>query len=140
MKVGNKILSDLWRAGYSVAELWGYTSPVLRRTSDIVQPHALLWGILRIAEDQIDVGAGHRYFRQRVSGGDWVGIGFLEGGRDKEQLVLVPPLMNAKFGRTKSAIGDEKSTYVDVRFVHHKLFDDALQDVNKSAMITVLKI
>jgi len=114
-------LPELWQCGYSIAELWGFTAPVARRTSEIAQPHGLIWGILRLAEDQIDQGAGHKYLRQRIAAGDWVGIGFKEPKSDEPQLAFVPRFERAKFGRRHSAVGDGISTYINVRFVHREL-------------------
>ena len=121
-------LPQLWKSGYSIAELWGFTAPVTRRTSDIVRPHGLIWGILRIAEDQIDKGAGHRYFRQRIEAGDWIGIGFREDDLAAERYVVVPRLKEAKFGHKKSAIGDGLTNYVNVHFVH-RMFCEIIQDI-----------
>jgi hypothetical protein len=114
-------LPQLWECGYSIAELWGFTPPVARGTSEIAEPHGLVWGILRLAEDQIDKGAGHTYLRQRIAAGDWIGIGFREPASEARQLALVPRFEDAKFGRKQSAVGDGITTYVNVRFVHQKL-------------------
>ena len=114
-------LPDLWQCGYTIAELWGFTPPVARGTSEIAQPHGLVWGILRLAEDQIDQGAGHTYLRQRIAAGDWIGIGFREPASGEQPLAIVPRFAHAKFGRRNSAVGDGITTYVNVRFVHQKL-------------------
>lgn len=115
-------LSRLWNGGYTIAELWAFTAPVDRETSCVISPHGLMWGILRIAEDQIDVGAGHRYLRQRIFSGDWIGIGHQQGPSDDQQLVVVPRIDEAKFGRTNSSVGDGQTTYTNVRFVHRDFF------------------
>lgn len=116
-------LSRLWQRGYSIAELWGFTSPITRDTSFVEAPHRLLWGILRLAEDQIDKGAGHKYLRERIATGEWIGIGFVDGLPEDAPLVIVPQLKEAKFGRQRSAVGDGTSTYVDVRFIHRDLWE-----------------
>lgn len=124
MSAPENLVSVLWDCGYSVAELWGFTAPVSRGTSLISEPHGLLWGILAIVEQQVDKGAGHKYLRQRISCGDWIGIGYDEATAEEKRLVIVPQIKDAKFGRRKSAVGDGITNYVNVRFVHHKLLED----------------
>ncbi len=124
MTISERLLPDLWHCGYSIAELWGFTPPVTRQTSDISEPHGLLWGILRLAEDQIDKGAGHAYLRQRIVAGDWVGIGNAESAAESQKFVVIPKVKDAKFGRKKSAVGDGVTNYVNVRFVHQKLIEE----------------
>jgi hypothetical protein len=128
MTVSERLLPDLWHCGYSIAELWGFTPPVTRPTSDISEPHGLQWGILRLAEDQIDKGAGHAYLRQRIAAGDWIGIGSSESSAGTREFVIVPKLKDAKFGRKKSAVGDGTTNFVNVRFVHQKLFEELTRD------------
>lgn len=124
MTVSERLLPELWDCGYSIAELWGFTLPVTRYTSQVGEAHRLLWGILRLAEDQIDRGAGHAYLRQRIATGDWIGIGSAESAVATPELVVVPRLQDAKFGRRKSAVGDGITNYVNVRFVHRKLVEE----------------
>ncbi len=128
MTVSERLLPELWNCGYSIAELWGFTPPVTRQTSAISEPHGLLWGILRLAEDQIDKGAGHTYLRQRIAAGDWIGIGSAKSGTGTGEFVVVPRLKDAKFGRRKSAVGDGITNYVNVRFVHQKLIEEMAGD------------
>jgi hypothetical protein len=128
MTMPENLMSALWDCGYTVAELWGFTAPVSRGTSVISEPHGLLWGILGIVEYQVNKGAGHRYLQQRIVSGDWIGIGFSEAAADEQQLVIVPRIKDAKFGRRKSAVGDGVTNYVNVRFVHHKLLDQRAED------------
>jgi hypothetical protein len=123
MSEPENLLSALWDCGYTVAELWGFTAPVTRATSEISEPHGLMWGILGIVEYQVDKGAGHKYLRQRISSGDWIGIGFDEKAAEEKRLTIVPKITDAKFGRRKSAVGDGATNYVNVRFVHHQLLD-----------------
>ncbi|MBV9557805.1 MAG: hypothetical protein JO254_12060 [Pseudolabrys sp.] len=117
-------LQKLWECGYSIAELWGASAPVKRLASEGAKDHAMMWGILGIVEYQVDKGAGHKYLRDRLSSGDWVGIGADESSGDGT-LRLLPPLQDAKFGRKKSAVGNAEVTYVNVRFVHKWLFERA---------------
>ena len=124
MSEPENLLSALWDCGYSVSELWGFTAPVSRGTSVISEPHGLMWGILGIVEYQVDKGAGHRYLRQRISSGDWIGIGFDEHTADQKRLLIVPRITDAKFSRRKSAVGDGVTNYVNVRFVHHQLLEE----------------
>jgi hypothetical protein len=124
MSSAENLLRALWDCGYSIAELWGFTAPVSRQTSEISRPHGLLWGILAIVEYQVNKGAGHRYLQQRISSGDWIGIGFSEATADEKQFTIVPRLTDAKFGRKKSAVGDGVTNYVNVRFVHRRLFEE----------------
>src|ERR1700761_2307931 len=124
MNASEDLMSALWDCGYTVAELWGFTKPVSRGTSLISEPHGLLWGILAIVEQQVDKGAGHKYFRQRIGAGDWVGIGYQEASVETKRLVIIPPIQDAKFGRQKSAVGDGISNYINVRFIHHKLMEN----------------
>jgi hypothetical protein len=124
MSMPEELKSALWDCGYTVAELWGFTAPVSRGTSLISEPHGLLWGILAIVEQQVDKGAGHRYLQQRISSGDWIGIGFSEAAAAEKQLVILPQIKDAKFGRRKSAVGDGVTNYVNVRFVHQRLLEE----------------
>jgi hypothetical protein len=55
-----------------------------------------MWGILGIVEYQVDKGAGHKYLRQRISAGDWIGIGFDEKTADEKRLLVVPKIPDAK--------------------------------------------
>ena len=126
MTMSEDLMAALWDCGYTVAELWGFTAPVSRGTSVIAEPHGLLWGILAIVEQQVDKGAGHKYLRQRISSGDWIGIGYSEEAADDKRLVIVPQIKDAKFGRRKSAVGDGVTNYVNVRFVHQKLMDEGV--------------
>ena len=123
MSASEELMSALWDCGYTLAELWGFTAPVSRGTSVISEPHGLLWGILAIVEQQVDRGAGHKYLRQRIHSGDWIGIGFREAAAEDKQLVIVPQIKDAKFGRKTSAVGDGATNYVNVRFVHQQLMD-----------------
>jgi hypothetical protein len=135
MSMPEDLISALWDCGYTVAELWGFTAPVSRGTSVISEPHALLWGILAIVEQQVDKGAGHRYLQQRIGSGDWIGIGFSEVAADEERLVIVPQIKDAKFGRKKSAVGDGVTNYVNVRFVHRKLLEEHAADEGSTASL-----
>jgi len=110
-------LVEIWRNGYSIAELWGFSKPVSRGpTPD--NTHLILWGILGIVEYQVDRNAGHAYLRDRLRNGDWIAMGFLEPKNPKSRLEIIPPIKDAKFGRKQSAIGDGVRNYVDVRIVH----------------------
>ena len=120
----SELLLFLWERGYSVAELWGFTAPVSRKTSEISTPHGLLWGILGIVEYQVDKGAGHRYLQQRLKSGDWIGIGVRETETEGGKFTIVPTFNDIKFGRKKSAVGDGVTNYVNVRFVHAKFFQE----------------
>lgn len=120
----DNLLQALWECGYSVAELWGFTAPVSRKTSDISEPHSLLWGILGIVEYQVDKGAGHVYLRQRIASGDWIGIGFDDATGQDGPIAMIPKFKDAKFGRKKSAVGDGVTTFVNVRFIHQKLYEE----------------
>jgi hypothetical protein len=111
-------LEALWRAGYSIAELWGHSKAVERATSDVREPHPILWGILGIAEYQIDVGAGHRYLRERLCAGDWIAIGYAAPKTDASRLTIVPRIAAAKFGKKLSAIGKDGIEFVDLRVIH----------------------
>jgi len=113
-------LKEIWDCGYSIAELWGFTRPITRATSVISEPHGLLWGILAIVDYQVDTGAGHTYLRERIAKGDWIGIGFTASDGSEPQLAIVPKIEGAKFGRKQSAVGDGKTTFTDVRFVHQR--------------------
>ena len=124
--MSSELLQNLWGCGYSVAELWGLTAPVKRGTSEIAEPHCLLWGILGIVEYQVDKGAGTRYLQARIASGDWIGIGYRRSEPADKQLTLVPKIQNAKFGRKESAVGDDEAVFTDVRFVHQKLYDEAV--------------
>lgn len=110
-------LDALWRGGFSIPELWGFTAPVDRPTSDAGAPHLMLWGILGIVEYQTSKGGGHRYLRSRLLSGDWIAIGRRTGAMPGE-LVVVPKFEEPKFGRKPSAIGDGTENYTDVRIVH----------------------
>src|SRR5690349_9720828 len=114
-------LKEVWELGYSIAELWGSSRPVSRGTSAVSADHGMLWGILSIAEYQIDKGAGHRYLRERLWRGDWIAIGYLESDVAKSGLVEVPKIQNAQFGKRSSAVGDGINNYVDVRIVNAEL-------------------
>jgi hypothetical protein len=111
-------LMESWEQGYSISELWGRSAPVTRATSDTDGPHPLLWGILSIAEYQIDKGAGHKYLIDRLTSGDWIAIGYLSPRRPGDIAVVVPVGDGTKFGRKESAIGDGVTNYVDARIVH----------------------
>jgi hypothetical protein len=111
-------LLQVWEAGYSIAELWGHSAAVQRSTSDVEGEHPILWGILGIAEYQIDHGAGHRYLRARLETGDWIAIGYCAPKTPLSRLVIVPPVRDAKFGKKLSAIGTDATEFVDLRIVH----------------------
>jgi len=109
-------LSDLWKLGHSIGELWGKSEPVSRGPS-LEDSHLIMWGILGIVDDQVSKGAGHQYLRDRLWYQDWIAIGFLD-----KQIAIVPPIRDAKFGRKPSAVGDGVVNYVDVRIVHARLY------------------
>jgi hypothetical protein len=115
-------LTGAWESGFSIAELWGFRGPVVRSTDQIKAEHALIWGILGIVEYQVSKGAGHRYLRERLWKGDWVAIGVLDNGTENSELVRVPQFENAKFGRKRSAIGDDSIQYTNVRILHSALY------------------
>jgi hypothetical protein len=110
-------LVEIWRNGYSIAELWGFSKPVSRGSTPD-NTHLILWGILEIVEYQVNRNAGHAYLRDRLRNGDWIAMGFLEPKTPKSRLEILPPIKDAKFGRKQSAIGDGVRNYVDVRIVH----------------------
>ena len=114
---------SLWAAGYSIAELWGNGKPVTRGTSAVDGPHLLLWGILSIVEYQVNVGAGHKYLRERLRSGEWIAFGMKEPASDASEIVRIPPISEAQFGRKQSAVGDGVTTYVNVRIISSKLLD-----------------
>jgi hypothetical protein len=113
-------LHDVWRQGYSIAELWGNTDPVSRGGSSDNNDHLILWGILSIVEDQVRPGAGHEYLKDRLWHRDWVAIGLLE-----QRLAVLPPIEKPKFGRRPSAISDGNTVYTDVRVVHRRTIPSA---------------
>jgi hypothetical protein len=127
MKVADdcRDLGSLWAAGYSIAELWGHAASVRRRTSEVDGDHPILWGILSIAEYQIDHGAGHNYLRERLATGDWVAIGYSVPKSEASCLVIVPRIPDAKFGKKQSAIGRDSVEFVDLRVVHARYLDPA---------------
>ena len=110
-------LSRLWATGFSIAELWGYTRPVSHSGAASDGTHVLLWDILSIVEYQVDVGAGHRYLRERLWNRDWIAIGFPEPKTARAELRVMPPVEDAKFGHKLSTIGDGINNYTDVRIV-----------------------
>jgi hypothetical protein len=122
------VLQATWDAGYSIAELWGHSAPVQRATSDVAGKHPILWGILGIAEYQIDKGAGHRYLRERLLSGDWVAVGYPAPRTPFSRLVIVPPIPEAKFGKRLSAIGAMTAEFVDLRIVHAGYFREGPRD------------
>ncbi|WP_376984613.1 hypothetical protein [Bosea sp. R86505] len=111
-----------WEEGYAIAELWGRTAPVTRATSRIEEPHPLLWGILSIAEYQIDRGAGQKYLIDRLRSGDWLAIGYRSPRQPDDPAVIIPADEATKFGRRQSAVGDGVTTYVDARIIHAAAF------------------
>ena len=115
-------LKIVWNNGYSVAELWGFTKPVSRGDSANHKIHLILWGILNVVEYQVDHGAGHKYLRARLWKGDWKAIGFLAPKTPQSELVIVPPIVDAKFGWKQSELGNSQVRYTDVRIVHSTLF------------------
>lgn len=124
-KTDSQRLKEIWDCGYSIAELWGFTRPATRATSIVSEPHGLLWGILAIVEYQVDTGAGHTYLRERIAKGDWIGIGFISSDTVDPQLSIVPRLLDAKFGRKQSAVGDGRTIFTNVRFVHRQFCDQS---------------
>ena len=112
-------LNSIWSQGYSIPELWGFTKPFSSSSSESASEttHILLWGILSIVEYQVDKGAGHKYLRDRLWNRDWIAIGYLEPKTPDSILRILPPIENAKFGRTFSAIGDGITNYTDVRII-----------------------
>jgi hypothetical protein len=108
----------LWQNGYSMAELWGNSDPVSRGGPALSNNHLIMWGILSIVNDQVGPGAGHVYLRERLWKRDWIAIGLLN-----EQMVVVPPVADAKFGRKPSAIGDDVTKYTKVRVIHGELYE-----------------
>ena len=117
----NDDLQDAWELGYSIAELWGASKPVSRGTSAVDSQYPILWGILSIAEYQIDRGAGHNYLRQRLITGDWIAIGYPDDETQPRTLVRLPRIDDAKFGKKRSAIGDGETNFVDVRVINSEL-------------------
>lgn len=118
-------LTTAWEAGYSIAELWGSSRPVMRATSDVRSIYPLLWGILSMAEYQIDRGAGHTYLRTRLEAGDWIAIGTPQNAASGAPLVEVPRISAAKFGKRRSAIGDGMTNYINVRIINKEMLDAA---------------
>lgn len=118
-------LEAVWKLGYSIAELWGASRPVSRGTSAVAADHLMLWGILSIVEYQVNRGAGHNYLRARLANEDWVAIGYTKNAEGRGELVRVPPLPNAQFGKRESAVGNASGHYVDVRVVNAALVKDA---------------
>ena len=114
-------LQKAWEQGFNIAELWGISKPVLRSGAVEENNHLMLWGILSIVEYQVSQGAGHRYLRDRLWNGDWVGIGYLEPKIEGSALMIVPPIEDAKFGRKLSKVGNGAVNYTDVRIVHSNL-------------------
>jgi hypothetical protein len=108
----------LWQNGYSMAELWGNSDPVSRGGPALSNTHLIMWGILSIVNDQVGPGAGHVYLRERLWKRDWIAIGMLDG-----QMMIVPPIEDAKFGRKPSAIGDDVTKYTKVRVIHGELYE-----------------
>jgi hypothetical protein len=113
-----------WEQGYTVAELWGMSKPVSRGGEPRDNTHLILWGILGIVDYQVDKGAGHKYLRERLWHGDWTAIGMREPRTEQSELVVVPPIKDAKFGRKASAVGDGVTNYVNVRILHSRLFKE----------------
>jgi hypothetical protein len=126
-------LKLVWEHGYSIAELWGAGKSVSRGTSAIPSAHPIAWGILSIAEYQINRSAGHRHLRERLSRGDWIAIGCAEHNADAK-LMKVPPLANALFGKKRSAIGDGITNYINVRIVASELFNEMIGDTPSSGL------
>ena len=120
-------LVEIWRNGYSIAELWGFSKPVSRGSAPD-NTHLILWGILGIVEYQVDRNAGHAYLRDRLRNGDWIAMGFLEPKTPKSRLEVIPQIKDAKFGRKQSAIGDGVINYVDVRIVHARALVERSKD------------
>jgi hypothetical protein len=118
-------LDAVWELGYSIAELWGATKPVTRGTSAVDTHYPILWGILAIAEYQIDRGAGHNYLRSRLMTGDWIAIGYTDDCSAEPTLVKLRPIPDAKFGKKRSAIGDGTTNFRDVRIVNSELLEIA---------------
>lgn len=110
-------LDAIWAQGYSIGELWGFTKPVSRTEVSAGNVHVLLWGILTIVEQQVDHGAGHKYFRERLYKRDWFAIGYREPKTEVSRLMIVPPIEHAKFGRKFSSVGDGVVNYTDIRVV-----------------------
>jgi hypothetical protein len=121
-------LMAAWESGFSIAELWGFKGPIARRTDQIKAEHAMIWGILGIVEYQVSKGAGHRYLRERLWKGDWVAIGVLGNGTESWEFVRVPQFENAKFGRKRSAIGDDSIQYTNVRILHATLYSSLVSE------------
>jgi hypothetical protein len=117
------LLQAIWDAGYSIAELWGHAGAVTRATTAIDGDHPLLWGVLGIADYQVDRGAGQKYLRDRLFAGDWVAVGYRAPKTEGAPLVLVPRIADAKFGKKQSAIGKDDTDYVDLRIVHARYLD-----------------
>lgn len=114
-------LEEIWQLGYSISELWGASKPVSRGTSSTESKHVILWGILSIVEYQVDRGAGHKYLRDRLMSGDWVAIGYHDDKAQPKELVQLPRIDSAKFGKRRSAIGDGLNNFFDVRIVNSEL-------------------
>lgn len=117
----SKELEEAWNLGYSISELWGASKPVSRGTSSVESKHPILWGILSIVEYQVDHGAGHKHLRDRLMAGDWVAIGYHDDEAQPKELVKLPRIDSAKFGKRRSAIGDGLNNFFDVRIVNREL-------------------
>jgi hypothetical protein len=96
-------LVEIWRNGYSIAELWGFSKPVSRGSAPD-NTHLILWGILGIVEYQVDRNAGHAYLRDRLRNGDWIAMG-VSGAENAEVTPGNPPTDNGCEIRSK-AISD----------------------------------
>ena len=122
------LLTDIWWNGFSIKEIWGFSGAVTRGTEEIKAAHPLIWGLLGIVEYQMSKGAGHRYLRERLWKGDWIAIGVCGERTADSKLEVVPRFENAKFGRRRSAIGDDTILYTDVRIVHSHFYGKLMSE------------
>jgi hypothetical protein len=117
-------LSKIWNKGFSISDLWNGDG-ARKVTSDIDAEQRPWPDMFAIMEYEEGPGAGERYLRERLRGGDWIAIGYRAPRSPRSRLELVPFVDDPVYGYTHSSITGDGLSYVGVRIVSSRLLSSA---------------
>ncbi|WP_370152096.1 hypothetical protein [Ferrovibrio sp.] len=121
-------LLDIWNRGYSVAELWGHTSPPTSKSASLNDAkNAPDWGLLSAKEYYDGYGQGGAYALRQLVSGNWVAIGFKAPRTMTSSLMVIPKTVIAGLDLydDDSTLAGSGLHFVGVHIVHCSLFDES---------------
>lgn len=120
-------LLDIWNCGYSVAELWGHTSPPTSKPASLNDADdAPEWGELSVKEHYDGYGKGDAHAIKQLEAGIWVAIGF-EAPRSTTSLLMVIPkhvIAGLRLYDEDSTLSGHGLHFVGVHIIHCSLLPD----------------